>query len=219
VAPSARPHGCPQSRRAVPLTPERRKRAPRASFAAVPAAAASFPSSSSPPPPRALSPAAAAITTTTSPPSPPSPQEAVDILFAGYSDVAERLRQLENKGLAAVERGGRVATPSNTTTTTPWDAAVYLLFFLAFINVAGWIALWQAQAAIGASSAVPWWHGLGLGGSPAAMAAASSRAPFFAVALKRIVLLFVPLTNTVVVLTFCAAAVRAALALLMRGWE
>jgi hypothetical protein len=92
------------------------------------------------------------------------------------------------------------------------------LFFLAFINFAGWLALWQAQSAIAAAGPA-WWAALVPGGSGLALASRTAAAPpLLAVVLKRLVLFFVPLTNTAVVLTFCAAAVRASLACL-RAWE
>jgi hypothetical protein len=153
----------------------------------------------------------------------------MDILFAGFADMSERLhaahsriQQLSEQVELAGNGGGTSGSGNGGTSVSSRqataDAAMYLLFFLAFINVAGWIALWQAQAAIASATAVPWWGALGaIGGGNGALAVSRS-APFFAVALKRIVLFAVPLTNTAVVLTFCVAAVRAALAL-VRSWE
>jgi hypothetical protein len=169
----------------------------------------------------------------------PTTRESVDILFAGYSDIAERLQaaharieQLEQRqqgaaAAAADAAAGALPFPPSSSSPfsrqSPWDAAVFLLFFLGFINVAGWIALWQAQAAIGAATQAPWWLSIApplapLTAAGRAAAAAPASAPLFAVLLKRLVLFFVPLTNTAVVLTFCAAAVKAALACL-RAWE
>lgn len=219
-------HGCA---RAVPMTSNKRPRL------AVPARAAQvMPSSSSLPPP-ALPTTTTTTATAAALTAPPTPQEAVDILFAGYSDIAERLQKAHAK-IEQLEQ--QLTTPSSQTSppssffapapgragsASPWDAALFLLFFLAFINLAGWLALWQAQSAIAAAGPA-WWSALvpgggGVGGlALAGRAAAASSPPLMAVALKRIVLFFVPLTNTAVVLTFCAAAVRAAVACL-RAWE
>jgi TolA-binding protein len=167
----------------------------------------------------------------------PTPQEAVDILFAGYSDIADRLQaaharieQLEQQQQQQQlqqqqqrEQQGEQQQPpwARAGLACPpraWDAAVFLLFFLAFINVAGWLALWQAQSAISSAAALPWWASLSPGGATALAASRAAPMPVFAVLLKRLVIFFVPLTNTAVVLTFCAAAVKAALACL-RAWE
>jgi len=201
----------------------------RSSLPALPARTTSSPQQHERPAARATATAPAAAAEAALSAAGPTPQEAVEILFAGYSDIAgrlqaahQRIERLEKNGggapaavSAAATAGGGGASPC---ARQPWDAAMFLLFFLGFINVAGWIALWRAQAAIGAASAAaPWWAALAPGGGGGGALVAPS-APLLAVLLKRLVLFFVPLTNTAVVLTFCVAAVRAALACL-RAWE
>jgi hypothetical protein len=203
------PHGCA---RPVPLTCNRR---PRIALPARAAYAARSPPSPAPLPTTTPTPSAALAAPA------PTPDEAVNILFAGYSDIAERLQ----KAHCRIEDLEKQLTTGTTnplfaaaTGRSPWDAALFLLFFLAFINFAGWLALWQAQSAIAAAGPA-WWAALVPGGSGLALASRAAAAPpLMAIVLKRLVLFFVPLTNTAVVLTFCAAAIRAALACL-RAWE
>lgn len=225
-----RAHGC----RAVPLVSKRARfgSLARAQAINLPSLSLSPPQLLPPPPlssPHSRLPSTAAAAAVIAAAA-PTPQEAVDILFAGYSDIAERLQQAHTR----IEHLERQQQQQPTTTPlaarTPWDAALFLLFFLAFINLAGCVALWQAQSAIAAAAAAsgaPWWAALAPGGGAGAglalaagrgAAAAATSPPLLALALKRIVLFFVPLTNTAVVLTFCAAAVRAALSCL-RAWQ
>jgi hypothetical protein len=223
----ARAHGCS----GVPLTSKR----PRGVILAPARAQALSPplpslpppstppvaATAAPPPPEAAPP----VATPAAPAAAPTPQEQVDILYAGYADVAERLKEaharLERLEQTRQEPPPPPPPPPFAAASPPWDAALFLLFFLAFINFAGFLALWQAQSAI-AAAGPPWWAALAPGGAglslAGAAAAASTRAPVLALVLKKLVLLFVPLTNTAVVLTFCAAAVKAALACL-RAWE
>lgn len=120
------------------------------------------------------------------------------ILFAGYSDLSEQLRQLHARHENMVSQVKTLEAKLQTMQQQPpagaWQAAAFLLFFMAFINFVGLLTTFN-----------PWLFLPWMAKSPAVQST---------MYVKQVLGVVLPMTNTLVVIIFCLQAVRAAWACL-----
>lgn len=119
-----------------------------------------------------------------------------ELLWAGYSDLSEQLKQAKRSHEALQQKLHDVTVKLQSSQQRPpvpaWQAASFLLFFWCFINVVGWMLNFQV--------ALP----------TAGFWAKAPPPPQSSLWLKELVNMVRPFTNTAVVLIFCVQAIRAA---------
>eukprot|EP00879_Flechtneria_rotunda_P003092 GHRR01003313.1.p1 GENE.GHRR01003313.1~~GHRR01003313.1.p1 ORF type:complete len:201 (+),score=50.50 GHRR01003313.1:113-715(+) len=124
-------------------------------------------------------------------------QQESEFLWAGYSDLQEQLcrvkKQQEAMQVHIEQLQAKLQLVQQQPAATAWQAASYLLFFLCFINFAGFVATFNV------GMFMPW-----------AVAKSSASSLWF----KGLLGIALPMTNTVVMLIFCLQAVKAAWACL-----
>jgi hypothetical protein len=121
-----------------------------------------------------------------------SRSEDTELLWAGYSDLSEQLQRLQRRHDSLEEEAARLqrqlAASAAASPLGAWQAASSLALFVLCVNVAGLLAHVHAGFFL-----PPW-----------------VAKPAYAVAVKSVLALALPLTNTTVVLIFCLQALKAA---------
>lgn len=129
---------------------------------------------------------------------PLQPQTEQDILWAGYSDLSDQLRHLHQHHQSVTNRLRELETRlkdlQQQPTPAAWQAATFLLFFMAFINFIGLLTTFNPWIFL------PW-----MSKTPAMQGT---------LYVKQVLGVVLPLTNTLVVFIFCVQAVKAAWACL-----
>lgn len=122
----------------------------------------------------------------------------ISVLLAGYSDLSDQLRNLHQRHQSVVNRiqelEAKLQHMQQQPTPSAWQAATFLLFFLAFVNLIGLLTTFNPWMFL------PW----------------TSKTPAVQGTLyvKQVLGVVLPMTNTLVVLIFCLQAVKAAWACL-----
>eukprot|EP00878_Enallax_costatus_P004582 GHUV01004823.1.p1 GENE.GHUV01004823.1~~GHUV01004823.1.p1 ORF type:complete len:219 (+),score=55.27 GHUV01004823.1:171-827(+) len=121
-------------------------------------------------------------------------QTDTEYLWAGYSDLSEQLRKLHKQYNTVHDRVEELEAKLQRAQQQPppnaWQAATFLLFFMAFINFIGMITTFN-----------PWMFLPWMAKTPAVQST---------MWLKQTLGVVVPITNTAVVLIFCLQAIKAA---------